>query len=233
MSDAPAFPSAVILGLWLNAATTGSVSRTDAANAMETITDQVEIGPVPEWPDMKSTSWLDLVRRVTSSGTPVAIALPIDGDPAGVPPQVLPKIQRNSGVVAIDKSLMLVKNLDECWVLMSAENAVIHHDLSQARRLLIEQVVESSAKLAASDLVGDETEILKALDAFRSLHLPPHLSNRSTESLETAAKILIVARGAVSTSVALHSPSLDRLRLHHLEQLVAKSRIVLQSVITT
>jgi hypothetical protein len=59
------------------------------------------------------------------------------------------------------------------------------------------------------------------------------LSNRSTESLETAAKILIVARGAVSTSVALHSPSLDRVRLHHLEQLVAKSRIVLQSVITT
>jgi hypothetical protein len=108
----------------------------------------------------------------------------------------------------------------------------LHHDLNQSRRILNEQVSISAGQLAASDLVGDDSQILEMLDEFRSLHLPPHLSTRSAEALESAARILIVARGAIESTAALHSPSADKLRLHYLEELIVKSRAVLQSVVT-
>lgn len=231
MSDALEFPPAVIIGLWLNAAHSGSVSLSDAANAIETVTNQVEITVDNEWPDCAITSWADLVRQVAASRTPVAVGLPVDGDPAGVPAIVLAKIDRDSGVVAIDENLLLLRKSDESWILAAAKNMVIHYDLNQTRRSLTDQIAESTEQLAASDLVGNEAEILLALEAFRALHLPPHLSKRSTSALESAAKISIVARGAISNSAALHSPSIDRLRLHHLEELISKSRFVLQSVV--
>jgi hypothetical protein len=43
MSHEHAFPPAVVLGLWLNAARSGSVSPTDAANALESVTHQIDI----------------------------------------------------------------------------------------------------------------------------------------------------------------------------------------------
>jgi hypothetical protein len=233
MSEAPAFPTSVVLGLWLNAAQVGSISQTDATNALETITDRIHIRHELNWPDTEKSTWLDLVRQVVSMPLPVAVALPVDGDPAGVPQQVLLTAKRDCGVVAINGDLLLFQNLDSEWVLARVENKVMHYDLNQTRRILTEQIAISTAQLAASDLVGDEAEIVESLDAFRSLHLPPHLSKRTTDSLETAAKILLVARGAVSKSIAMHSPSIDRLRLKHLEELIAKSRTVLQSVVTS
>jgi len=228
MSEELAFPPAVVLGLWLNASVSSSVSSTDMANAIETVTNQVSIAG--ELSDIGS--WLDLVQAVKSASTPVAVGLPVDGDPAGVPTDLLRTIQRPSGVVAINRDLLLVHRLDDAWTLVARSNTVLHYDLNQSRRILNEQVSNSAKQLAASELVGDDSQILELLEEFRSLHLPPHLSNRSTEALETAARIMIVARGAIESSIALHSPSLDKLRLQSLEQLITKSRAVLQSVIT-
>lgn len=232
MSEELAFPTAVVLGLWLNASQNGSVSRTDAANALETITNQVGvIGDVGGNDKTGRALWLDLVQLVASAKTPAAVALPIDGDPSGVPGTVLRRIHRDPGVVAINRDLLLFKNLDGDWTLEAHPNAVLHHDLNQTRRMLNEQVSISAKQLATSDLVGDDSQILELLDEFRSLHLPPHLSKRSAESLESAAKILIVARGAIASTVALHSPSVDRSRLRNFEDLISKSRAVLQSVV--
>jgi len=228
MSEELAFPPSVVLGLWLNASLNDSVSRTDAANAIETITDQVNISG--EFSDIDS--WLDLVQMVATSTTPVAVGLPVDGDPAGVPTELLRTIQRESGVVAINRNLLLVLSRDGIWTLKPSPNTVLHHDLNQSRRILNEQVSISAGQLAASDLVGDDSQILEMLDEFRSLHLPPHLSTRSAEALESAARILIVARGAIESTAALHSPSVDKLRLQNLEELIVKSRAVLQSVVT-
>ncbi len=223
MSDELAFPPAVVIGLWLNAAVNASVSATDAANALETITNQTSLSD--------DSIWLDLVRQVVARKAPVAVGLPIDGDPAGVPGSVLRIIDRDSGVVAINKDLLVVRGLDSVWKLENSANTVLHYDLNQSRRILTEQILISTDQLAASDLVGDESEITKLLDEFRSLHLPPHLSKRSAESLESAAKILIVARGALMHSAALHSPSTDKNRMKILEDLITKCRAVLQSVV--
>jgi hypothetical protein len=233
MLEMLSFPPAVVLGLWLNAAHSGSVSQTDAANAIETITDQVEIDKDDEWPSAGISSLLELVRAVCSASTPVAVGLPVDGDPAGIPSQVLVKIRRSSGVIAINRDLLLFQTPDGPWTLAGVSNNVMHYDLNQTRRNLMSQITTSVELLAASDLVGDGTQIVGTLDAFQTQHLPPHLSERSIRALEMAAKIVIVASGAISNSAALHSPSLDRSRLENLELLICESRRVLQSVVTT
>lgn len=223
MSREYEFPPAVVLGLWLNAARTGAVSPTDAANALETITGQMNI---------KDSTWVELINVVKQTNEPVAVALPVDGDPAGVTANTLKKIVRESGVVAIDAELLLFQQADLSWTLMPEPSNVMHYDLSQTRRSLADQIAIAANRLSASELVGDETEIIDALDSFRALHLPPHLSKRSTDALELAARVMIIARGAIENTNALHSPSIDRRRVQELQLLITHSRAVLQSVVT-
>lgn len=227
-----ALPPAVLIALWLNAAKVGSVTVTDATNAIETITNQIDVARDIFASPAEQCAWLDLVRQVSAQSVPVAVGLPIDGDPTGVPISLLCKIERSVGVVAIDRNHILCQNLDQTWVIIPETNNVLHHDLSQSRRRLAEQISLSATQFAASELIGDETEIVEALNSFRTLHLPPHLSQRSVEALELAARIWIVARGAILNSMAIHSPSLDAKRVQVLEQLMQESRTVLQSVIT-
>ena len=231
MSPEHAFPPAVLLGLWLNAAQIGSVSQTDAANALEAITEQVDVQIVNNSVGLES-SWLDLVRTAASAAEPVAVGLPVPGDPAGVPVGVLATISVDSGVVAINRTQVLCQDSNAEWILMNETNNVLHYDLSQTRRSLMEQISESANQLAASDLVGDETEILAALESFRTLHLPPSLTKRSVDALELASRVIIIASGAIKSATAVHSPSIDRQRVQVLQSLITESRSVLQSVVT-
>jgi hypothetical protein len=230
MSPEHAFPPAVLLGLWLNAAQIGSVSQTDAANALEAITEQVDVQIVNNSVGLES-SWLDLVRTAASAAEPVAVGLPVPGDPAGVPVGVLATISVDSGVVAINRTQVLCQDSNAKWILMNETNNVLHYDLSQTRRSLMEQISESANQLAASDLVGDETEILAALESFRTLHLPPSLTKRSVDALELASRVIIIASGAIKSATAVHSPSIDQQRLKVLQSLIKESRSVLQSVV--
>jgi hypothetical protein len=227
-----ALPPAVLIALWLNAAKVGSVSITDATNAIETITNQIDIATNLEDSLDETSSWLDLVKQAASKAEPVAVGLPVNGDPAGVAIDVLSKIDRSVGVVALDRDYLLCQSVNRHWVLIAESNNVLHHDLSQSKRRLAETISTSVDQLSASELVGDDAEIVSALEAFRTLHLPPHLSRRSIDALELAARIWIVAQGAISNSIAMHSPSLDSKRVQLLEELVRESRTVLQSVIT-
>lgn len=227
-----ALPPAVLIALWLNAAKVGSVTVTDATNAIETITNQIDVAGDIFTSTAQQCAWLDLVRQVAAQSVPVAVGLPVDGDPAGVPINLLSKIERSAGVVAIDRDHIIYQNLDQTWVIIPETNNVLHHDLNQSKRRLAEQISLSATQLSASELIGDETDIVVALNSFRTLHLPPHLSQRSVDALELAARIWIVARGAISNSMAIHSPSLDAKRVRVLEQLMQESRTVLQSVIT-
>ena len=230
MSPEHAFPPAVLLGLWLNAAQIGSISQTDAANALEAITEQVDVQIVNNSVGLES-SWLDLVRTAASAAEPVAVGLPVPGDPAGVPVGVLATISVDSGVVAINRTQVLCQDSNAEWILMNETNNVLHYDLSQTRRSLMEQISESANQLAASDLVGDETEILAALESFRTLHLPPSLTKRSVDALELASRVIIIASGAIKSATAVHSPSIDQQRLEVLQSLIKESRSVLQSVV--
>jgi hypothetical protein len=233
MSLEHAFPPAVVLGLWLNAARSGAVSPTDAANALESVTHQIDLTTNVVDSDVKISTWLGLVELVKSANEPVAVALPIDGDPAGVPAAVLSRILRESGVVAINSDLLLHQQSDGSWVLQTVHHKVIHYDLSQTRRNLTDHLALATKQLAASDLIGDESEILDALDSFRTLHLPPSLTKRSVDALVLASRVMIIANGAAKSATALHSPSIDRQRVQVLQSLIVGSRAVLQSVVTS
>ena len=233
MSLEQAFPPAVVLGLWLNAARSGAVSPTDAANALESVTHQIDLTTNVVDSDVKISTWLGLVELVKSANEPVAVALPIDGDPAGVPAAVLSRILRESGVVAINSDLLLHQQSDGSWVLQTVHHKVIHYDLSQTRRNLTDHLALATKQLAASDLIGDESEILDALDSFRTLHLPPSLTKRSVDALVLASRVMIIANGAAKSATALHSPSIDRQRVQVLQSLIVGSRAVLQSVVTS
>jgi hypothetical protein len=171
------------------------------------------------------------VRTAASAAEPVAVGLPVPGDPAGVPVGVLATISVDSGVVAINRTQVLCQDSNAEWILMNETNNVLHYDLSQTRRSLMEQISESANQLAASDLVGDETEILAALESFRTLHLPPSLTKRSVDALELASRVIIIASGAIKSATAVHSPSIDQQRLKVLQSLIKESRSVLQSVV--
>ena len=231
MSHEYTFPPAVVVGLWLNAARSGAVSPTDAANAIESITQQIGIEIDGDVSGAKISSWLELVRVAQSVNQPAATALPADGDPAGIPAGALARIMRESGVVAIGSSLLLCQQSNQFWILLAEPHKVIHYDLNQTRRSLTEEIATATDQLSASDLFGDESEILDALEAFRALHLPPHLSKRSKDALELASRVIIVASGATASAIALHSPSIDRQKVQVLQKLIAQSRAVLQSVV--
>jgi hypothetical protein len=230
MSLEYAFPPAVVLGLWLNAARSGSVSPTDAANALESVTNEVDVKFNDATRDPEIKPWIFVVNHVIQKAAPVAVAIPIAGDPAGIPIGSLSCIDKDAGVVAISTNSLLVKNVDQSWEVVSAINTVIHYDLNQTRRALVEQVDISARQLAANDLIGDESEILDALESFRTLHLPPSLTKRSSDALELAARVNIIASGAIKSASAIHSPSIDRQRLTVLQKLITESRAVLQSV---
>ena len=230
MSRDHAFPPAIVLGLWLNAARSGSVSPTDAANALESVTHQIDISTYGDDSHVKISSWIGLIELVKGAYEPVAVALPVDGDPAGIPATVLAQVLRESGVVAINSDLLLLQQSDSSWALRAADHKVIHFDLSQTRRNLADNLALATKQLAASDLIGDESEILDALDSFRSLHLPPSLTKRSLDALELASRVIIISSGAIKSATALHSPSIDRQRVQVLQSLITESRAVLQSV---
>jgi hypothetical protein len=74
MSHEYAFPPAVVLGLWLNAARSGAVSPTDAANAIESVTQQIAIESSDDSSGVATYSWLGLVEIVQKAIEPGAIA---------------------------------------------------------------------------------------------------------------------------------------------------------------
>jgi hypothetical protein len=231
-STTPTTPTAVILALWLNAARSGLVSVTDAANACETLVDQLgyELASEPIHPKMYPM--LDLVARAIASAVPVTVALPVFGDPAGVPGQVLSEVDAQFGLVAIDETLLLARSPSGSWLVFETPHNVAFHDLSHARRQLSESIVHASEFLASAELVGDSTEVEEELRNFRLLHLPPSLASRNQAALELAAKIRIVANKAMQSSMAIASPSTDRRRMEVLQTLDRQARELLQAVST-
>jgi hypothetical protein len=221
-STSPTTPTAVILALWLNAARSGFVSATDAANACETLADQLvyELASEPIHPKMYPM--LDLVSRAMVSTAPVTVALPVFGDPAGVPANVLAQVDPGSGVVAIDETLLLARSTTRSWLVFEGSHNVAFHDLNQATEFL-----------ASASLIGNSAEVEEELRNFRLLHLPPSLASRTQAALELAARIRIVANNAMQSSMAVASPSNDRKRLEVLQTLDRQARELLQAVSTS
>ena len=226
----PTTPIAVLLALWLNAARSGSVSATDAANACETLIDQLgyELAIEPIAP--ATYPMHDLVSLAMTSNVPVTVALPVFGDPAGVPAQVLSQVETDCGLVAITKNILLARSTSGSWRVFETAHSIVFQDLNHARTQFYETLSHATQFLAAADLVGDSAAIEEELRNFKLLHLPPNLPSRNVEALENAARIRIVANMAMQSTMAVASPSNDRKRIEILKTLDRQARELLQAV---
>ena len=230
MQDMPTTPIAVLIALWLNAARSGSVSASDAANACETLIDQLgyEFAIEPIAP--ASYPMLDLVSLAMKGNVPVTVALPVFGDPAGVPAQVLSQVETDCGLVAIAKNMLLARSTSGSWRVFDTAHSIAFQDLNHSRTQFYETLSQATQLLAAADLVGDSAAIEEELRNFKLLHLPPSLPSRNVEALENAARIRIVANMAMQSTMAVASPSNDRKRIEILKTLDRQAREVLQAV---
>ena len=230
MPTVPTMPTCVVLAIWLNAARTGSVSLTDAANACETLIDQLgyELASEPVAPKMYPM--IDLVSLAVASSTPVTVALPVFGDPSGVPAHVLPQIDPDCGLVAVTSNLLLARSTTGRWLVIETLHNIAFADLNHARTALNETISHATEFLANADLIGDSTEVEDELRNFRLLHLPPSMPSRNSSALELAVRIRIVANMAVQRSMAMASPSTDRKRIEVLQTLDRAARELLQAI---
>ena len=226
----PTTPIAVLIALWLNAARSGSVSATDAANACETFIDQLgyELAIEPIAP--ATYPMHDLVSLAMTGNVPVTVALPVFGDPAGVPAQVLSQVETECGLVAITKNILLARSTSGSWRVFETAHSIVFQDLNHARTQFYETLSHATQFLAAADLVGDSAAIEEELRNFKLLHLPPNLPSRNVEALENAARIRIVANMAMQSTMAVASPSNDRKRIEILKTLDRQARELLQAV---
>lgn len=226
----PTTPIAVLLALWLNAARSGSVSATDAANACETLIDQLgyELAIEPIAP--ATYPMIDLVSLAVSSNVPVTVALPVFGDPAGVPAHVLYQVDMDCGLVAITNNTLLARSTSGSWRVFETPHSIAFQDLNHARTQFYETLSQATQFLAAADLVGDSAAIEEELRNFKLLHLPPSLLSRNAEALENAARIRIVANMAMQSTMAVASPSNDRKRIEILKTLDRQARELLQAI---
>ena len=226
----PTTPIAVLIALWLNAARSGSVSATDAANACETLIDQLgyELAIEPIAP--ATYPMHDLVSLAMTSNVSVTVALPVFGDPAGVPAQVLSQVETDCGLVAITKNMLLARSISGSWRVFETAHSIAFQDLNHARTQFYETLSQATQFLAAADLVGDSAAIEEELRNFKLLHLPPSLPSRNVEALENAARIRIVANMAMQSTMAVASPSNDRKRIEILKTLDRQARELLQAV---
>ena len=226
----PTTPIAVLIALWLNAARSGSVSATDAANACETLIDQLgyELAIEPIAP--ATYPMLDLVSLAMTGNVPVTVALPVFGDPAGVPAQVLSQVETDCGLVAITKNILLARSTSGSWRVFETAHSVAFQDLNHARTQFYETLSQATQFLAAADLVGDSAAIEEELRNFKLLHLPPSLPSRDVEALENAVRIKIVANMAMQSTMAVASPSNDRKRIEILKTLDRQARELLQAI---
>lgn len=230
MQDMPTTPIAVLIALWLNAARSGSVSATDAANACETLIDQLgyELAIEPIAP--ATYPMLDLVSLSMTGNVPVTVALPVFGDPAGVPAQLLSQVETDCGLVAITKNKLLARSTSGSWRVFETAHSIAFQDLNHARTQFYETLSQATQLLAAADLVGDSAAIEEELRNFKLLHLPPSLPSRNVEALENAVRIRIVANMAMQSTMAVASPSNDRKRIEILKTLDRQARELLQAV---
>lgn len=232
MPDPQVLPPAVVLGLWVNAAKSGLVSHTDAANALETITDQVEINQAADISGSAPTPWMDLVTYANNQLDPVAVALPIEGDPSGVPAWLLSRLEPSSGVIALDNSALLVNHKDYGWSKVVCEHAVNHQDFNFARSQMMRSLVEVTQTLSEVDMIGDALLVEESLKQAILPKLPPAVSEKHFESIELSLRVQVIATSAMRNSSVVASPSLDTVRIIALKRLQEDARKLMQSAVT-
>ena len=212
------------LTVWLNAWRSGHISAFDAANACESITTSLDVTI-----DNIRHPWIDLLALHGPSATPFRVALPVPGDPDGLPGDVLATFDTAKGIAVMDSRLVIGITSDETWHAMNTAVAPVHYDFQHARMALLQALGEAQESLSHLDLVGSRITADEVLKDLSFGHLPPTTPTRTTDALEQALRIATLARIARDDSAAVASRSQDHERARVLLDLERKAQQLLQA----
>lgn len=218
-------PSAVALTLWLNALRTGVITRSDAFNACETITESNDLEYGQE-----QMPWDVVIGLVAELATPCLAVLPVPGDFGGVPTNVTSDMDLVAGVVAIGNDHLLYRNMSRQWILCSQEHAIVPLDAGFSRRSFLDILTRATDILSQHHFLGDRESIEAELERHSPIHLPPHIAKRQLDSIEQATRVRVVALGALKNSYSASSPSTDRRKIEILTEIDSTARNLLSAI---
>lgn len=212
---------AIELTIWLNQFRTGQITKSDARNACETITENELIlhgEQVLPWTELLELE-IFLAPKSKPNELPFICALPIPGLTFGLSQPALAQIDPSAGVVLLSPELILASDHQANWCLMRSQNGFSTPNVRALRTELLDLVAESATELAALNLLGDREAIDEQLFKLRPVHLPPGLSTKTKQDLELAERIWLVTEYAFKSSTSVASPSNDQKRVALLTQL--------------
>jgi hypothetical protein len=212
IARSPIVPS-ICITAWFNAARKDGVTKTDAANACETLANCLTVST-----DSGESSWPTLIEQACNSAVPLTVVLPVPGDPCGASPTAIRSLASEFGVIALSDGVILGSDSAGSLQLLQQAHAIPQPDMNLLRGELQRVVQVAADQLSVADLVGDREAIDDQLTKFSLEHLPPTISHIAVDELQTAAKLILVAQHAVDNSLALHSPSVDDLRIKLLNE---------------
>jgi len=218
-------PSALALTLWLNALRTGVITRSDAFNACETVTESnhVEYG-------QEQMSWDVVIGLVSELSNPCLAVLPVPGDFGGVPKQVTFDMDLVIGVVAIGNDHLLYRNTARTWILCKQDHAIVPLDAGHSRRIFLEIISRATEVLSQHHFLGDRALIEAELEKHSPIHLPPHIAKRQLDAIDQATRVRVVALGALTNSFSASSPSTDRRKIEILNEIDTTARNLLSAI---
>lgn len=218
-------PPVLPMAIWLNAARNGQVSYTDAANACETITQSTSLNGCPS-----RNAWLGLTQIVQESSQSCIATLPSPGDPAGLPIELLVRMQTDFGAIATGNSWVVYHDVEHGWSMHHTQHRVRQPDHAHSRKEFLSTLEQATAHLASADLVGDRKEIDLLLEQLDTIALPPSINSRQLDFLHQAIRVRIVSQAALTQAHIPSSPSADRRRIAVLQQVENCARNLMSAI---
>ena len=225
MHDAPIRPPVIAMTMWLNALRSGRISATDAVNACEFITQNLDLQY-----GGKEAGWAKVVALVSQQRFPCIAVLPTHGDPGGIPTTLLSTPQLASGAMTIGEDLILLQNDNSTWTLHEQRHSVVQPDHAFSRRMFLDGLERATKTLSSADLVGDRSKVEAELDALLHNHFPPNVDPRLLTYLDQATRVRVVARFALTDSLAPASRSLDNIRISTLQEIDGLARSLITAI---
>ena len=204
------------MSAWLGQWRLGAVALGDAANAIESITETLAVDGL---------AWWGLLGQLSASATRVAPALPMPGDPCGVP---LPGVTQ---AVALTRTALLTFD-DAGWHQVDCAHTVPMHSLGEAQRALALATTRAEEALSALPTIGSRSAADADLAALSATPLPPSMPARGQHALETAVRVTVAVNAALRDSTVPSSPSHDDRRIAILLDLRRAARDLMLASVT-
>ena len=218
-------PQSIALCAWLNSWRAGLVTTSDCANAAESITGFHTISH-----EAVNISWRTFLDTVSQDRSLALPALPLPGQPHGVPTTLLQQAAHPEGFVGFGTRGVIEFLPSSAARFHDIDHAIPVLDRQHARQTFLMQLSESTEQLNSMSVMGNRDSADNATATAAFLHLPPSPSGRDIETAHLAFKIARVCAFAINHSQVVNSRSRDIARISVLRELERSANDLLRAV---